>query len=251
MVPDGFMALLSQTLQAVVTKHGCGATLTVLEGLFRAHVIHQEFTGHGFFVRLHFSKSSLRTGVSSAADLASSAAMGMAQELPPGPTPNATALDGEIGCDKAAHALASMQAVTEAGKSLAKSLDHPKPDMTGGQSGGRQTWFDLSEGMGEPESDPLVESGQHETTKWRKKVQKKKREERGADEEYTGVVERFFRDRGFGYIKPDAGGADLFVHHAAIEGSGLWTGQKVRFKREADSKRSGCWKAVRVEASWE
>ena len=49
----------------------------------------------------------------------------------------------------------------------------------------------------------------------------------------TGTVKWFNSDKGFGFIAPDDGGADLFVHHSAIQMSGranLDEGQKVTFE---------------------
>jgi len=51
-----------------------------------------------------------------------------------------------------------------------------------------------------------------------------------------GVVARYDADRGFGFITPDAGGADLFVHLSVVSGAEpLQKGDRVRFKiRQSD-----------------
>nr|WP_275691378.1 cold shock domain-containing protein [Pseudonocardia broussonetiae] len=51
-----------------------------------------------------------------------------------------------------------------------------------------------------------------------------------------GVVARYDGDRGFGFITPDAGGDDLFVHVSVIMGSGpLQVGDRVRYAvRQSD-----------------
>ena len=48
----------------------------------------------------------------------------------------------------------------------------------------------------------------------------------------TGTVKWFNAVKGFGFIRPDDGSKDVFVHIAAVEGAGLGTlaeGQKVRY----------------------
>ncbi|BCL72722.1 Cold shock protein cspA [Vibrio nigripulchritudo MADA3029] len=48
----------------------------------------------------------------------------------------------------------------------------------------------------------------------------------------NGTVKWFNQDKGFGFITPEAGGKDVFVHFSAIQGTGrrnLEDGQKVSF----------------------
>ena len=55
----------------------------------------------------------------------------------------------------------------------------------------------------------------------------------------TGTVKWFNGQKGFGFIQPDNGGADVFVHISAVERAGLGSlseGQKVSFELERDRK---------------
>ncbi|HDZ72738.1 MAG TPA: cold-shock protein [Aurantimonas sp.] len=55
----------------------------------------------------------------------------------------------------------------------------------------------------------------------------------------TGTVKWFNAQKGFGFIAPDDGGADAFVHISAVERSGLNgldEGQKVSFELMSDQK---------------
>jgi CspA family cold shock protein len=66
-----------------------------------------------------------------------------------------------------------------------------------------------------------------------------------------GTVKFYNYQKGFGFITPDAGGKDVFVHATALERAGmqgLTEGQKVRFDTEED-RRSGKIAVGRIEAA--
>jgi cold shock protein len=57
-----------------------------------------------------------------------------------------------------------------------------------------------------------------------------------------GTVKFFNAERGYGFIKPDGGGRDIFVHITAVEQAGLQTlneGQRVSYETEPDKKGKG------------
>jgi CspA family cold shock protein len=54
-----------------------------------------------------------------------------------------------------------------------------------------------------------------------------------------GTVKWFNAEKGFGFIAPEGGGSDVFVHHSAIVGSGYRTledGQRVEFDIKQGAK---------------
>lgn len=58
----------------------------------------------------------------------------------------------------------------------------------------------------------------------------------------TGTVKFFNSEKGYGFIKPDEGGADIFVHISAVQASGLTDlteNQKVSFDTEPDRRGKG------------
>ena len=66
----------------------------------------------------------------------------------------------------------------------------------------------------------------------------------------TGTVKWFNSQKGFGFIQPDDGGKDAFVHVSALERAGmrdLQEGQKIGFELVADT-RSGKLSADKLQA---
>ena len=64
----------------------------------------------------------------------------------------------------------------------------------------------------------------------------------------TGTVKFFNTTKGYGFIQPDNGGKDVFVHISAVERAGLGQlseGQKIEFETEQDTRGP---KAVNLQA---
>ncbi len=65
----------------------------------------------------------------------------------------------------------------------------------------------------------------------------------------TGTVKWFNTQKGYGFIQPDEGGNDVFVHVSAVERAGLMSlneGQKVSY--ELEKGRNGKFAAVDLQA---
>ncbi|HEX9881225.1 MAG TPA: cold-shock protein [Hyphomicrobium sp.] len=67
----------------------------------------------------------------------------------------------------------------------------------------------------------------------------------------SGTVKFYNSQKGFGFIKPDDGGKDVFVHVTAVEQAGIGgldEGMRVSFETEPDKRGKGP-KAVNLQAS--
>jgi len=67
----------------------------------------------------------------------------------------------------------------------------------------------------------------------------------------TGVVKWFNAQKGFGFIQPESGGTDVFVHISAVERAGLRglaEGQRVNYEILVD-RRSGKSSADQLQVS--
>jgi cold shock protein len=65
----------------------------------------------------------------------------------------------------------------------------------------------------------------------------------------TGTVKWFNTQKGYGFIQPDDGGKDVFVHISAVERAGMMSlneGQKISY--ELEKGRNGKYAAVNLQA---
>ena len=66
----------------------------------------------------------------------------------------------------------------------------------------------------------------------------------------TGIVKFFNSDKGYGFIQPEGGGNDAFVHISAVEKAGMRTlmkDQRVTYDLEQDQR--GKTSAVNIQAA--
>ena len=64
-----------------------------------------------------------------------------------------------------------------------------------------------------------------------------------------GTVKFFNSGKGFGFVAPDGGGKDVFVHASAVEAAGMTVlaeGQRISFDTQSDAKGA---KAVNLKAA--
>jgi len=67
----------------------------------------------------------------------------------------------------------------------------------------------------------------------------------------SGTVKFFNSEKGFGFITPDDGGKDVFVHISSVQASGmegLAENQKITFETEPDNRGKGP-KAINIQAA--
>jgi cold shock protein len=65
----------------------------------------------------------------------------------------------------------------------------------------------------------------------------------------TGTVKFFNTDKGYGFIAPDSGGQDAFVHISAVERAGMATlNQNQRVSYELEQDKRGKTSAVNLQA---
>lgn len=62
-----------------------------------------------------------------------------------------------------------------------------------------------------------------------------------------GVVKRWVSERGYGFIKPDDGGADVFLHVTIAERAGLEIAEGDRLRFETMPGRDGKPRALSIE----
>jgi CspA family cold shock protein len=68
----------------------------------------------------------------------------------------------------------------------------------------------------------------------------------------TGTIKSLVSDRGFGFIEPDGGSADVFFHSSSLaEGiyDSLRTGQKVEFEVQADPRNPSRSRAANMRVT--
>jgi CspA family cold shock protein len=74
--------------------------------------------------------------------------------------------------------------------------------------------------------------------------------EQGKSEMTIGTVKFFNADKGYGFIQPDGGGNDAFVHISAVQAAGMQTldrDQRVSYELETD--RRGKTSAVNIQSA--
>jgi cold shock protein len=113
--------------------------------------------------------------------------------------------------------------------------------------GRMHTTFRIGAVLADREKSPEYRSRRGQHTCWLDGTPKQARVQMARE---IGTVERFMDDKGFGFIKPDSGGKDVFVHHSAIGGSGfksLSQGDRVEYDLVLDPKGPRAENVVVVE----
>jgi CspA family cold shock protein len=125
-------------------------------------------------------------------------------------------------------------------ESLKKNPNLKMPSETGQSSGGDLTDEDmalLKQGVGDKSGRPQISSASGEPS------------EEAPAEAQTGSVMTYFEEKGFGFLRPDGGGKDIFFHISRLhqgDATALVPGAKVAYELGMDRNGKIAASSVRI-----